>query len=148
MKKGIAALPVIILIGGIILEISAALSLVAYFVVQSGYGAKASSEALITAQSGIDNAVSMIIRNKDIGGIGIYSTTLALDNEHIADVFICKDFLIDTSDMICSVTANIGQTEIISTGKVSSKNRRLKAFMNVNPSTGEVKLISTEEIPL
>lgn len=147
MNKGIAALPTILLIGGIILEISIALSLIVYFMVQSGYGAKSSSEALITAQSGIDNAVSMIIRNKDIGS-GAYATTLMIDNNHRADIVICRDFLIDTLTMQCTTNPNTGQTEIISTGKVSSKNRRLKAFVSVDSTTGEVNTISIQEIPL
>lgn len=148
MKKGMAALPTILLIGGIILEITIALSLVVYFLSQSGYAAKRSTEALLSAQSGIDNTVSLIIRNKDLGS-GNYSAIFNLDSSHSASIVACKNFLISTSTMACDLTkSNTGQTEIISTGSAYSINRRLQAFINVDALTGEVKIVSTQEISM
>ena len=151
-KKAIAALPMILLISGIIIEIVIALSLVSFFMVQSGAGAKTSSDALMVAQSGIDSGISTIIRNKDTGDSskgGATSAALVIDSNHSAQIYFCKDYYISTSSMACDVgQPNSGQTEIISTGKAFAKNRRLQAFISVDSMTGEVRLVSTQEIAL
>ncbi len=147
MKKGIIALPTILLVSGIVLEISIALALISFFLLQSGAGVKFSLEALASAQGGIDDAIIRIVRNKDLGGLTAYSYTLTMDNRHQANIVICKNFKIANNS--CDINQqNPGKTDIISLGKVFGKNRRLEAFVNVNSATGEVKVESIREISI
>ena len=145
VKKGVVALPTILLIGGIILEIGLALALVTYLLLQSGAGNKFSAEALVAAQTGVDDSLMRIIRNGNIGSPSAYSYSINLDALRKADVVVCKDFKI--ADNSCDVSQpNIGVTHIISTGKAFNKYRRLQAFAGVNPNNSEVRIISVQEI--
>ena len=63
-NKGIAALPTILLLGGIIVEISIVGAFISYLFSQSSFGIRSSEEALSLAQSGIQDAMIKIIRNK------------------------------------------------------------------------------------
>jgi len=148
MRKGVIALPTIILIGGIILEIVLTLSLVSYLLLQSGAGSKFAAEALVYAQSGIDDAIIKIIRNSSFFGSGVtYQHTLDIDIIRKVSMVACRDFQI-TND-ICDVTKpNSGKIQIISSGRSFTKNRRLQVFVNIDSNTGEVKVGSVQEIPL
>lgn len=146
MKNGIIALPTIILMSGIILEIGVALALVVFLTLQSGAGAKYSIEALTMAHSGIADATIKVIRNNNLGSPSASSYTLTTDSLRKTDVVICKNYLIVNN--ACSTTANAGKTQIISTGKAFNKNRRVQAFLNVNSTTGEIKTESISEISL
>ncbi|MBI5401466.1 hypothetical protein HZB05_01395 [Candidatus Wolfebacteria bacterium] len=146
IKNGIVALPTIILISGIIMEIGVALALVVFLMSQSAAGAKYSAEALTMAQSGIADATIKVIRNNNLGSPSASSYTLTVDSLRKTDVVVCKGYLI--VDNACGATANAGKTQIISTGKAVNKNRRVQAFLNVNSTTGEIKTESISEISL
>lgn len=153
MKKGVIALPTIILIGGIILEIVLTLSLVSYLLLQSGAGSKFAAEALVYAQSGVDDSVIKIIRNNNLGNGSGYKYTLNIDPIRQTKVFVCKDydFVSDfqTAENICDVyQSTTGKTNIISLGKSFNKYRLLKAVVNINSNNNEVKIESVQEIPL
>lgn len=146
MRKGIIALPTIILIGGIVLEIALTLSLVSYFLLQSSAGSRFAAEALNIAQAGVNDAVMKIIRNINLGN-PLYQYTMTLDPIREADLTICKDFKI--ANGVCDVTQpNDGETEIISVGKSFNKMKKLQAFISINSANGEVKIKSIQEISL
>ena len=146
MKNGIIALPTIILMSGIILEIGVALALVVFLTLQSGAGAKYSVEALTIAHSGIADATIKVIRNNNLGSPSASSYTLTADSLRKTDVVICKNYLIVNN--ACSFTVNADKTHIISTGKAFNKNRRVQAFLNINSANGEIKTESISEISL
>ncbi|PIP92213.1 hypothetical protein COW77_01145, partial [Candidatus Wolfebacteria bacterium CG18_big_fil_WC_8_21_14_2_50_39_7] len=54
--KAAATLPVILLVGGLIVEIGITGAFIAYFLSQSGFGIKLSEEALAAARAGIEDA--------------------------------------------------------------------------------------------
>ncbi len=132
-SRGIVALPAILIIGGIIVEIGLAGILVAYLVSQSGFGVKMSAEAMAAAQAGVNDAIMKVVRDKNF--FTGASTTLAV-GDRSAEV---------------SVSFNnplAGKTTVFSIGSAFNKKRKLKALLNVNSITGEVKIESIEETPL
>ena len=139
--KAIVALPTILLIGGIIVEIAVAGVFIAYLLSQSGFGAKLSAEALAAAQAGIQEAMMKIVRDKNFSSSG-YDIAVGSRAAHI---IVCKDS--KTVSSACS-TANPGKDEITSLGSASIKRRQLRAMVNVNSATGEVKIESIVELPL
>lgn len=146
-EKGAIALPTIILIGGIILEIALTLSLVSYLLLQSGAGSKFAAEALVIAQAGIDDSIVKIIRNNRLGYPSPYQYTLTVDAIRKAEIIVCYGLRITNNN--CDVTkVNNNKTNVISLGRVFNKNRKIEAIIDVNPNTGEIKVESIEEITL
>lgn len=125
-----AALPAMLFIGGIIIEIALAGAFISYYLSQSGFGVKMSAEALAAAEAGIQDALIKIIRNKNFTSSG-YSLTVG---NRSANIVVCKD--------TCSGT---GKHKIISTGSALTKRRKIEAVVNVDSATGEVKIESIAE---
>ncbi|PIY59498.1 hypothetical protein COY96_01505, partial [Candidatus Wolfebacteria bacterium CG_4_10_14_0_8_um_filter_37_11] len=69
-NKATAALPAMLFIGGIIVEIGIAGAFISYYLSQSGFGIKMSAEALAAAEAGVQDALIKIIRNKDFTSSG------------------------------------------------------------------------------
>ena len=131
-NKAIAALPVMLLIAGIIAEIAAAGSLTAYFLIQSGIGVKLSSEALAAANAGIEDGLIRLIRDK---------------NSFIAG----SPYQLTIGDKSATINASVisgNKYQITSDGKSLLKRRKLKAIINIDSSTGEMKVESMQEITL
>jgi len=142
--SGVAALPTILLIGGIIVEIGIAGAFISFLLSQSGFGAKLSAEAFAAAQSGIDDAMMRIVRDKNFYTGPAAPYTLTVGNRS-AQVIICKDF--KTVSSACD-TINDGKDEITSLGSALTKRRQLRAIVNVDNNTGEVRVESIQEIAL
>jgi hypothetical protein len=132
-KVGIAALPTILLIGGIIVEIAIAGVFIAYFLSQSGFGAKLSAEALAAAESGVQDAFIRISRDKNFVSPSPYSVSVGSRSAQIT---------------VLGETPLPGKKQITSLGSASIKRRQLQAVVNVDSNTGEVKVESIKEIPL
>ncbi len=139
-RSGIVALPAMLLIGGIIVEIGIAGLLVSYFLTQSNFGVKLSAQALAAAQTGVKDATLKIIRDKDFSD----SYSINIGNQS-SQITVCKDF--KTVSTFCD-TQNSGKHEIISLGIVQKKQRKIQAILNVNSITGEVKIESVKEIEI
>lgn len=147
-NNGIVALPAVLLIGGIIVEIGVAGLLISYFLTQSNFGVKLSAQALATAQAGVQDATLKIIRDKNINYITSVSPySLAVGNQS-AQVIICKDSKTVSTPCDDASSVNIGKHEITSLGIVQKKQRKIQAIINVNSVTGEIKIESTEEIAI
>lgn len=144
-NKGMAALPTVLLFGGIIAEISITVVFLAYYFNQSNSGVKLSAEALSAANAGVQDALVKIIRDKNFSSPNPYS--LAVGNRS-ASVIVCKDIKADTTTLTCTGNLNSGKDEIISTGSAITKKRRIQASINVDPLTGEAKIEYYKEIPL
>ena len=140
--NGVAALPTMLLIGGIIVEISIAGAFISYLFSQSIFGVKLSEEALSLAQSGIQDAIIKIIRNKDFSSTSGYDITIANKTAHIV---VCKGSKSVNGN--CNIQDN-GKSEITSMGSILLKKRKLRATVNINSNTGEVKLESINEIAI
>jgi len=140
--RGLAALPTILLIGGIIVEIAIAGVFISYLLSQSGFGAKLSAEALAAAQAGVQDALMKIVRDKTFSSSSGYDITVGSRN---ARVVVCKDS--KTVSSVCD-TYNPGKDEITSIGAASLKKRQLQAIVNVNATSGAVEIESIREIAL
>ncbi len=143
--KAAATLPVVLLIGGLVVEIGIAGAFMAYYLAQSGLGVKLSEEALAAARAGIQDAKIRIVRNKNLN----YTTsgspyTLTVGNRS-ALITICKDA--KTVSSACS-TDMIGKHEITSLGMALTKRRQVQSIISVDSLTGEVKIESEKEVAI
>ncbi|MEK7635531.1 MAG: hypothetical protein AAB405_00360 [Patescibacteria group bacterium] len=132
--SGIAVLPVILLIGGLIVEIGIAGLFISYFLNSSGFGVKISEEALSAAKSGVDDAIIKIIRNKG-DTILPYPYVLNIGNNS-TQVWILKD------------SPSIGKYEITSLGSAGPKRRKLTAVTGVDNNDEEVKVEFIREVEI
>lgn len=143
--KGVAALPTVMLVGGILTEIVVAGILITYFLSQSSIGTKLSSEALSTAYAGVGDGIIKVVRNKNIDYSLSGSPYTISVGSRSAQVTICKDS--KTTTLTCDTPA-LGKDEITSLGTAFTKKRQLRAILNVQSVTGEVRLESLSEVAL
>jgi len=135
-KKAAVTLPVILLVGGLIAEISIAGAFIAYFLNQSGFGIKLSEEALAAARAGTQDALIRIVRDKNFNPSPNNSYTLIIGNRS-AEVTVCKD-----------TCAGTDKFQVDSLGIAFNKRRQVRAIIHVNNLTGEVKLESEREVAI
>ncbi len=136
-SNGQIALPFILLVSGIIVEITIAGSFVAYFLSTSGLGERLSLKASAAASSGIRDAMIKISRDKEYASSPQeYELTVGSD----------------TASVSVSRTVNNPQNAYIytisSTGVASSRQRKLEATIIVNQTTGFIQLQSIAEEPV
>jgi len=127
-----AALPAVLLIGGVIVEIAIAGVLVAFILSSSGWGERLSSQALAAAKAGVEDAFIKITVDKDFSSAG-YSFNV---DSRTAEVIVIKD----------PVGYATSMNKVISTGKALSRQRKLEAILIVRRDTGKVDLESIREI--
>jgi len=139
--NGAATLPVVLLIGGLVVEIGIAGVFIAYYLSQSGFGVKLSEEALAASRAGIQDAFIRIIRNKSYVP-SAYTLTIG---DRLAQITICKDKITNSSS--CD-TPMPNKYEVTSLGQAFNKRRQVRAIFNVDANTGEVKLESEREVAL
>jgi len=142
-KSGVASLPVILLLGVIIVEIGIATTFLLSYLNTSLYGIRLSNQALAAAHSGVNDAISKIILNKNCGAdVSCPATpyTFAVGST-TAEVSICKD--------ACSGSPQIvpGQDKIVSVGRALTKQQRVVAVVSVDSTTGLVTIDSIQELP-
>lgn len=133
---GVASLPAILLFGGIIIELGLASALLVYYMNNTLYGTRLSSEALVAAQAGIDDAMLRVITNKNCPDASCPASYTITSGSRTADVTICRDCIV------------AGKTQITSTGQALTKKHQLTATLTVSTSTGQVTLDSLVETPL
>lgn len=129
--NGVAALPTMLILGGLAIEIIIAVTTTSYIFSESEFGTRFSNEALLAAKAGVQDAAMKIVRDKNF----TQATTTLTVNNATTDVSVCKD----------APCAAIGKQKIISLGKSQSKRRQLEAILNVDSLTGEVRLESLKE---
>jgi len=129
-KNGIASLPVIILLGGIVMEIGIAGAVLLFYLNNSLYGTKLANEALSVAQSGVNDAIFQVILDKSTSGD---IPAFAVGNG-TAEVSIAQSC--GVSDCVVTIT---------STGTVLTREHTIVAELNVNSDTGLVSITSILE---
>lgn len=134
-KNGIASLPAILLLGGIIIEIGIAGAFLLFYLNTNVYGARLSNEAALAAQSGISDAVLRLTLDGTWGG-GNYTVSVG---SRSADVDVCK--------ATCPVASpvGIGKYYVVSTGNALTRRSRLVAVISVDDTTGLVSIDSIKE---
>lgn len=144
---GVAVLPTVLLVGGLMAAISVSLLFVSYFFGQGSFGIKLSNEALSAAQSGVSDAAMRIARDKNYNTANS-SYSLTVGNRS-AQVIVCAENYKTSSISTPCGTVDFtltGKREITSIGSAFNKKRRLKAIININNSNGEIKTELLEEV--
>lgn len=147
LTRGIVALPLMLLISGIVLEMTIATTLIVFYLLQGSVGVRSSAEALVTAQSGISDAVMQLARDK--GYADAY--TLTVDAQHTAKVTACNQGHKTTGCAAlggCTNLTDMGKVEITSLGTVKGRNRCVRAVYGIDSETGGIKLESSTEVTL
>ena len=133
-QAGFSTLPVVLFLGGLMMEIAIAVAFLLNLFTTTNYAARLSSEALLIAESGIEDAMMRVVRNKDCPATGCPSSyDLALSGKTAA-LTIRKDY------------PAVGKTQIDSVGASRSQRRKLTAILAVNATTGEVDIDSIQEV--
>lgn len=131
-SPGIAALTTMLGLGLVISVIGAAMGLVSFFESSIALSQAKSQEAYLLAQSGAQDALLRIARDK-----GCHNTDCAGYTLTIGD---------NTATVI--VTAPDGKRQILSTGTAARRKRRLQVDIAVDDTTGALTLISWKEVSL
>lgn len=121
-QRGIASLPLILLLGAIIIEVSIASVFFLSYLNTSVYGTRMASEALIAAQAGINDGLLRVVTNNAADDL-TYSMSIG---NATADVSICKG-----GNVACPAIL-IGQHQITSVGKALTRQHRLVAVLSVD----------------
>jgi hypothetical protein len=137
MKKGIVALPTILLLGGLVTEIVIAATVGIFLFVTSEFGERLSAQALFAAQAGVQDALIKIVRDKTFTS-SLYTINIGNNSVNVA---VCKDLPPPTC-------AGSGKHKITVVGKAQTRNRKLEAITTVDTATGEVRMESYAETEL
>lgn len=136
-QAGVAALPTLLLIGGIVTGIATALTASVFLFVNSTYGVNLSLKALSVAKSGIYDGALKVSRDKSIVSS---SYSLPVGN-YSAAVTICQG-----GTQGCDATA--GNFLISSAASVLTRAKKMQATVAVDSITGVVKLQLMREVAL
>mgnify|MGYP001576961993 CR=1 FL=1 len=126
-----------LLLGGVIIEIAIAVAFLAYYFNTTIFATRLTAEALVAAQAGVDDALIKIVLNKNCPDSNCPSPYTLTVSRATADVTICKD-----------TCAGAGKHEITSIGNSLNKKKKLRAVVQVDSTTGEVRTESINEIAL
>ena len=140
-EKGVAALPVILLISGIIMELVAASAFLAFSFSSGSFGTVLASEALFGARTGAEDGIYRIIKNNYPSS---YNLTVSSGSHTVTiDVTVEKDPL-----GVCTCLGSGCCYRVRSTGRVLFRERKVEAIMSVDQNTREIKKESFKEIEL
>ena len=98
--------------------------------INSGYGFRASNQALAVANAGVADALLLLERNQ--GYSGSYSLPVGT---YTASVTVTQN-------------SSASQATVLATGSASRYVRKLQAVAGVNSTTGQVDLLSWAELAL
>jgi hypothetical protein len=132
-NRGQVAMSLIFLIGGVMIVIAATLTFVVSTYLNATIGYRAANQALSIANSGIDDAVLQLTRNKDLLN-GSYCVPAACGST-------------STLVTINQNTPQAGQVTITSDAKVNQKERKIKALVSV-ASSSQITVISWQLLSL
>ena len=130
-QQGIAALPTLLILGGLVTNIAIVVTLGVFLVVSSGYEDRLAAEALAAARGGIQDGMLHVARDKNFSSN--YNLTIG---GRSVNIDVCKD--------TCSGN---NKTQITAIGNAITRQRKLVATLNVS-SFGEIQLESLQEVPL
>jgi hypothetical protein len=136
-SKGQIALPFVLLVGGIIIEIVIAGSFISFFISASSLGERLSVRALSAANTGMYDAIVKISSNKEFGAGGVnYETGVGDDTVSVSISRSVDD------------TNNVYVYTVLSTASARNRERKVRAELIVDQLTGKVNLQSVEEVSI
>ncbi len=134
--RGQVALPFVLIIAGIIVEIAIAGSFIVFYMNNSQLGERLSVRALAAAHAGVRDATIEITRNKEFVTLSTstYSFKVGEDSVQV-EVSRTTDGVSEA--YLYTVTA---------TGMARTRQKKLQAQLAVHQVSGEVHLLSLEEV--
>lgn len=108
--------------------IAAILTFLVVSFINSSFSYRASTQAMAIASAGVEDAMLRLIRNKDFSSAS----------------YCVPDSSCGSTDATVSVTQNSpvsGFATIVSSARVSRRERKIKATVSVASSTGEVAIV-------
>ena len=128
--SGIAALITVLSLGGLIFTISMGSALISFWANQNIKSIRDSNKAFYAAQSGLQDSLIKLERNKDFPSGNF---TLSVYN---------------TSDVSVNITNSSGQATVNATSTISQVNKKLQAVIDIDTTTGLITPTSTTELTL
>lgn len=135
-SRGQATLSFVLLVGGIIVEIAIAGSLVAFFSSNSGLGERLSARAFNAAEVGIRDSQLKIARNKDLCSPSCpvpYSFSVGSDTVMV------------TLQKVDDLPDNLYVYTVTAVGTAATRQKKFVAVINVDRTSGVVQLQSHQE---
>lgn len=134
-ERGVAALPTILVVTGVIAEIAIAGAFLAFIFIRSGLAARLTAEATAASRAGVQDALLQLVRDKNLNTsytltVGSYSTAVTV-----------------TKDNDCAITST-GRTCIVSIATALTRQKKFQAVTSVDAVTGEVRIISFSEVAI
>ena len=129
-NKGIAAIPTVIIFGGIIAEIAIATTFLSLAFTNTSLGLRLSAEAFGAAQSGVEDAVLRLARDRNYQNISGYSLAVGRATATIT---------------ITQGSPSANQATILSTGTSFRRKRAVRAIVTIDDVSGVVSLVSLKE---
>jgi len=136
--SGQITLPFVLLIGGIIVEVAIAGSVVTYFLNTSGFGERLSQRASATSRAGIYDAFARIARDKEF-------TSTSCDSPYSYSVPVGSD---SATVSVCRTTDEAAERYVYTVTSLASSLTRQKKFVGtvlVNTTTGSLSFQSVSE---
>lgn len=133
-RRGQATLSFIILIGGVILQVAIAGSVVGYLSTSSRFSERLSTRAMAAASAGLRDGQVRLSRNRDFGAIPeTYSFAVGSDTAEV------------TISRVADDAAGVYIYTVSSIGTALARKKRLVGTIFVNQSNGLLELKSVEE---
>lgn len=131
------ALPTLLVMSSVIVEIAIAVALAAYLLSNSSASARYGAEALAAANSGAQDAAIRIARDKSYSSSG-YTISVGSSTATI---------VVQTNTGKDGAAAS-GKSRILATGTTRLFSKKLEIVYSINDTTGEMTLESYDEIGL
>ncbi len=133
---GQASLPVVLLISGMLIVIAVVGSIIAVSLGNSVLGARLSAKALSAAETGANDAITLVERGCAVLSFTCPSSyTITVDSQSSAEVTITNN-------------SDNSLITIDSIGSAGSRESKVQAVLGVDQTTGLVNIRSFGEIPL
>ncbi|MCL5006664.1 MAG: hypothetical protein M1153_00745 [Patescibacteria group bacterium] len=132
-KCGQASLPVVLLISGVLIIIAVVGAVIAVALNNTVLNARMSAKALSAAETGANDAVTLIQRGCILSNTCPSSYTITIDSQTSAQVTIAN---------------NSGIVTVNSIGSAAGRESKIQAVLGVDSTTGLVNVRSFGEVPL
>lgn len=133
MRKGVVVVPTVLMLGGLLTVIALTGSLIVYLLSSSNFNIRLSSKALLSAKTGAQDGILRLIRDTN------FTSSVGYDPTGEGKSQVKINVILSNADVI--------QKEIISVGCASARYRQLRGVVEINKNTGELKILSIEEVP-
>lgn len=131
MRHGQTAISLILVIAGVIIAVALGIAFIVITFVNSSSGYQAATRAIAAAQSGVNDAVLRLARNKDLAS-GTYTLPVGADTVAVT---------------LTTGSPAAGEVTVVADAVVLFHEKKLQAIVSVS-SNGQVTPIGVQELSL